>query len=46
MSPWMVRVERWGVRELWMAVTEARISPWESQSPLTSLIKEEMVLEA
>jgi len=39
-------MERWGVWELWMAVTEAQISPWASQSSLTSLIKGEMVLEA
>lgn len=42
----MEEVERWGMRESWMAVTEAQISPQESQSPLTSLIKDKTVLEA
>lgn len=46
MSPWTEEVERWGEKELWMALTEAQISPWEDLSPLTSLIKGEMVLEA
>lgn len=39
MSSLMEEVETWGVRELWMAVTKGQISPQESQSPLTSLIK-------